>query len=102
MEFRNNVSDYATMNKKGNMAYWDAIDHLTEEYVRQLVKYSTTKANLYGYEYTEDDIEEMDDEELEDAKERGVMEVAKDITEFAVKLLEEHYSAEFPYVDENY
>lgn len=90
------------MNKKANMTYWDAIDALTEEYVRRLVEYSTTKDNLYGYEYTEEDIEEMDDEEREEAREQGIMEVAKDITEFAVKLLEDHYGANFPYVDENY
>ena len=90
------------MNKKANMAYWDAIDTLTEEYVRKLVEYNTTKDSLYGYEYTEEDIEEMDDEEREEAREQGVMEVAKDITEFAVKLLEDHYGANFPYVDENY
>ncbi len=90
------------MNKKANMAYWDEIDALTEEYVRKLVEYNTTKDNLYGYEYTEEDIEEMDDEEREAAREQGIMEVAKDITEFAVKLLEDHYGANFPYVDENY
>ncbi len=90
------------MNKKANMAYWDAIDALTEEYVRKLVEYNTTKDSLYGYEYTEEDIEEMDDEEREEAREQGVMEVAKDITGFAVKLLEDHYGANFPYVDENY
>lgn len=90
------------MNKKANMAYWDAIDALTEEYVRKLVEYNTTKDSLYGYEYTEEDIEEMDDEEREEAREQGIMEVAKDITEFAVKLLEDHYGANFPYVDENY
>lgn len=90
------------MNKKANMAYWDAIDALTEEYVRRLVEYNTTKDSLYGYEYTEEDIEAMDDEEREEAREQGIMEVAKDITEFAVKLLEDHYGANFPYVDENY
>lgn len=90
------------MNKKANMSYWDAIDELTEEYVRKLLEYNVTNDNLYGYEYTEEDIEEMDDEERKEAREQGIMEVAKDITEFAVQLLEEHYGASFPYVDENY
>lgn len=75
------------MNKKSNMAYWDEIDHLAEIYIKKLVKYSDTKVNLYGSCYT---------------KEEGIMEIGKEITEFAVKLLEEHYGANFPYVDENY
>lgn len=90
------------MNKKNNMAYWDAIDALTEGYVRKLVKYSDTKVNLYGSCYSEEDIKDMDAEERKEAREEGIMEIAKDITEFAVKLLEEHYGASFPYVDENY
>lgn len=102
MEFRNKVSDYAKIDKKGNMAYWDAIDHLTEEYVKNLIEYSASNVNLYAYEYTEEDIEEMDSEELEQAREHGIMEIAKDITEFAINLLQDHYEAEFPYVDENY
>ena len=83
-EFRNKTSDYATMSKKGNMAYWDAIDELTEEYVRNLIEYSTEKTSLY----------EDDDDEI--------MDLAKEVTEFATKLLAERISAEFPYVDENY
>lgn len=89
-------------NKKENMMYWDAIDSLTEGYVKKLVKLSTTKVNMYGSCYTEDDIQEMDAEERKEAREEGVMEIAKEITEFAVKLLEEQYGAKFPYVDENY
>ncbi len=89
-------------NKKENMMYWDAIDNLTEGYVKKLVKFSTTKVNVYGSCYTEDDIQEMDAEERKEAREEGIMEIAKEITEFAVKLLEEQYGAEFPYVDENY
>ena len=90
------------MNKKANMAYWDAIDNLAEGYVKKLIKYSETKVNLYGSCYTEDDIEDMDTDERKEAKEEGIMEVGKEITEFAVKLLEKHYGASFPYVDENY
>ena len=90
------------MNKKANVMYWDEIDHLAEIYVKKVVKYSDTKVNLYGSCYTEEDIKEMDAEERKEAREEGIMEIAKDITEFAVKLLEEHYGANFPYVDENY
>ncbi len=90
------------MNKKANMMYWDEIDHLAEIYVKKLAKYSDTKVNLYSSCYTEEDIKEMDAEERKEAREEGIMEIAKDITEFAVKLLEEHYGANFPYVDENY
>lgn len=90
------------MDKKANMMYWDEIDHLAEVYVKKLVKFSDTKVNLYGSCYTEEDIKEMDAEERKEAREDGIMEMAKDITEFAVKLLEKHYGASFPYVDENY
>lgn len=90
------------MNKKANMAYWDEIDHLAEIYVQKLAKYSDTKVNLYGSCYTEEDIKDMDADERKEAREEGIIEIAKDITEFAVKLLEDHYGANFPYVDENY
>lgn len=90
------------MNKKANMAYWDEIDHLAEVYVKKLVKYSDTKVNVYGSCYTFEDIKDMDAEERKEAREEGIMEIGKEITEFAVKLLEEHYGANFPYVDENY
>lgn len=72
------------MNKKANMAYWDEIDELSEEYVRNLIAFSTEKTSLY----------EDDDD--------AIMDLAKEVTEFATKLLEERISAEFPYVDENY
>ena len=90
------------VSKKGNMMYWDEIDGLTEDYVRKLIEYSITDPNVYGYEYTEEDIKEMNDEDRENARYQGVMEVAKEITEFAIRLLEVSYSAEFPVVDENY
>jgi hypothetical protein len=57
---------------------------------------------VYGSCYTFEDIKEMDTEERKEAKAEGIMEIGKEITEFAVKLLEEHYGANFPYVDENY
>lgn len=89
-------------NKKANMAYWDMVDSVTESYVKKLIKLSATKVNVYSSCYTDEDIKEMDAEERKDARAEGIMEIAKEITEFAVKLLEEQYGAEFPYVDENY
>ena len=71
--------------KKANMAYWDSIDGLAEEYVKQLIAHSMPSVVI-------------DDEEYDDA----VLELGKEITEFATKLLEERLGAEFPYVDENY
>ena len=72
--------------KKANMAYWDSIDDLTEEYVRALLKFTHSPIRV-------DENEDEDDVFLE---------VSKEVTELAVKLLEERFSAEFPYVDENY
>ena len=84
MNFYNKISDTAKINKKYNMAYWDAIDDLSENYIRNLIEFSVEKVSMYEDDY--DDI----------------MDLAKEITEFATKLLEEKISAEFPYIDENY
>lgn len=84
MNFYNKISDTAKINKKYNMAYWDAIDNLSENYIRNLIEFSVEKVSIYEDDY--DDI----------------MNLAKEITEFATKLLEEKISAEFPYIDENY
>lgn len=84
MDFYNKISDAAKINKKYNMAYWDAIDNLSEDYIRNLIEFSTEKVSIYEDDY--DDI----------------MDLAKEITEFATKLLEEKISAEFPYIDEDY
>ena len=84
MNFYNKISDTAKINKKHNMAYWDAIDDLSENYIRNLIEFSVEKVSMYEDDY--DDI----------------MDLAKEITEFATKLLEEKISAEFPYIDENY
>ena len=84
MNFYNKISDTAKINKKYNMAYWDAIDNLSENYIRNLIEFSVEKVSMYEDDY--DDI----------------MDLAKEITEFATKLLEEKISAEFPYIDENY
>ena len=90
------------MDKKANMAYWDAIDEITENYVRRLMKHSVVKINPYGSSYTEEDIEEMDADELAEVKDEAIMEIAKEITSFATQFLEKNYGAEFSYVDENY
>ena len=84
MNFYNKISDTAKINKKYNMAYWDAIDNLSENYIRNLIEFSVEKVSMYEDDY--DDI----------------IDLAKEITEFATKLLEEKISAEFPYIDENY
>ena len=84
MNFYNKISDTAKINKKYNMAYWDEIDNLSENYIRNLIEFSVEKVSIYEDDY--DDI----------------MDLAKEITEFATKLLEEKISAEFPYIDENY
>ena len=78
--------------KKANMMYWDGIDTLSERYVERLMAFSQ---NIPIYA---DEFEEKFDESQEDV----VLELGKEITEFATKLLEERLGAEFPYVDENY
>ena len=83
LPFRNKTTDYATMGKKGNMIYWDAIDELAENYVRQLIELSTQRVSICE----DDDI---------------IMDLGKRIAEFATNLLTEEISAEFPYIDENY
>lgn len=86
LPFRNNTKDYATMSKKGNMVYWDAIDHVSEEYVRQIIEFSIKELKIPAH-MTEDDV---------------LLEVGKRVTDCVVEYLEEAYEAEFPYVDENY
>ena len=84
MDFYNKISDTATRDKKSNVFYWDAIDNLSEDYIRNLIEFSVEKVSIYEDDY--DDI----------------MDLAKEITEFATKLLEEKISAECPYIDEDY
>ena len=69
------------MSKKGNMAYWDMIDDMTEEYVRKMLEMSTPSIEL-----------EYDD----------ILALGKEITEFVVAHLQKEVGANFPYVDENY
>lgn len=86
LPFHNKTTDYATMGKKGNAIYWDAIDAVSEEYVRKIIEFSIKELNIPAY-MTEDDV---------------VLEVGKEVTECVVKQLEQHFGAEFPFVDENY
>ena len=86
LPFRNKTRDYATMGKKGNMIYWDAIDGASEEYVRNIIEFSVKQIKIPEH-MTEDDM---------------LLEVGKEVTECVVKYLEQHFGAEFPYVDENY
>ncbi len=82
--------DENTMSKKGNMAYWDSIEQLAEDYVKQLIAYSTKPLNFGNEDDTDDD------------QETAIMEMGKEVTEFTYKLLESRYGAEFPYVEGNY
>ena len=75
------------MNKKANMAYWDAIDGVTEDYLRSLLEFSQSPLKLVDEDEDEDDI---------------FLRLGKEITEIAIKMLEDNFSADFPYVDENY
>lgn len=81
LPFRNKTTDYATMGKKGNVMYWDAIDDLCEQFTRDLVDFSVPKV-------------EMDDDDI--------LYLQNEIRDFAIKFVEEKSAAKFPYVDENY
>ena len=74
------------MDKKENVRYWDAIDGLTEHYLRDLLEFSHSPLRV------------NDDEDEDDV----FIRVGKAITELAIELLEVNFSADFPYVDENY
>ena len=75
------------MDKKANMRYWDAIDGVTEDYLRALLEFSQSPLKLVDEDEDEDDV---------------FLRLGKEITEIAIKMLEENFSADFPYVDENY
>lgn len=75
------------MDKKANMAYWDAIDSATENYLRALLEFSQSPLKLANEDEDEDDV---------------FLRLGKEITELAIKMLEDNFSAYFPYVDENY
>lgn len=67
-------------NKKHNVRYWDGLDNLTEDYVRELARNSIPEK-----QFSDDDY----------------MFFAKALLDSAVKLLE-GAGCKFPYVDENY
>ncbi len=90
MDTEKKTRDENTMSKKGNMAYWDSIEQLAEDYVRQLFAYSTKPVDFSNADDTDDD------------EETAIMEIGKEVTGFTYKLLESQYDAEFPYVDEDY
>lgn len=76
------------MSKKGNMAYWDFIDNLSEEYAKQLIKCSESPIKV-GNKLVSNDYD-------------AILEIGKEITEFTTRLLTSKYGASFPYIDENY
>lgn len=85
------------MTKKGNMAYWDEIDETVLDFLKKLSDYSYLRVQRY-YEEEEEGWEEYDEEDLELTDE--FMEAVSDVRDFAVKYLEKHFKAWFPYVDE--
>ena len=72
----------AAQKKKGNMAMWDSIDGTTEDFIKDLAKYSSKEINT---------------EELEEE----IIAIGKDVTELVIKSLEK-LGAEFVYADCNY
>lgn len=81
-------NDEKTMSKKGNMAYWDSIEQLAENYIRQLIPYSSKPIDFGNDE--------------DDDHATTIMEIGKEVTEFTYKLLESQYGVEFPYVEGNF
>ena len=75
------VAEYVTMSKKGNVMYWDAIDDLCEKFTRDLLAFSIPKSDI------EDD---------------DVLYWKNEIRDFAVRFLESHSDARFPFVDEDF
>jgi len=82
---KNTELEYIRSSEKASMAYWDSIDHTTEDYVRALLEYSIPKVKL-GNEDGDEDMQ--------------VMELAKEITEFAVEHLSENAGANYPFFEE--
>lgn len=81
LPFRNKTTDYATMGKKGNVIYWDAIDDLCEQFTRDLLDFSVPEVDV-----NDDD----------------VLYLQNEIRDFAVKFLEKESVAKFPFVDEDF
>lgn len=68
-----------SISKKGNMAYWDEIDNLAEEFVKDITNLNSVKLNS---------------DEL--------LEIGKEVTEFATSLLQKELGATYPYVEGDY
>lgn len=81
LPFRNKTTDYATMGKKGNVIYWDAIDDICEKFTQDLFDFSVPAVN-------------WEDEDI--------LHFQNKIRDFAIKLLEEESAARFPYINEEY
>ena len=81
LPFRNKTTDYATMGKKGNVIYWDAIDDLCERFTRELLDFSVPETDV-------------DDDDILYWK--------NEIRDFAVEFLEKESEARFPFVDEDF
>lgn len=81
LPFRNKTTDYATMGKKGNVIYWDAIDDLCGQFTRDLLDFSVPEVDV-------------DDDD--------VLYLQNEIRDFAVKFLEKESEAKFPFVDEDF
>lgn len=73
------------MDKKGNMAYWDAIDDVMVDAVKGVAALSTSDKRM-------DDDNEIDDD---------ILGIAKEALDIVIERLTE-VGYEFPYVDENY
>ena len=74
----------AKVNKKSNMAYWDEIDEVSEEFVRNFLSCSVS-----GNTLNEDEI----------------LDIGKEITEVMLDKLRDYgidTDKAYPYVDENY
>ena len=84
------------MNNVSNSAYWEAIDYLAGTYIKKLMKCSDAKINVCDTCYTEEILENMNDKERKAVIDKEIAKLGREITEFAVNLLEERYGANFP------
>lgn len=66
-------------DKKQNVAYWDQIDHISETYIKELLKHSDPA------------IESLDHHDL--------IEMGKLVTEFTIDMLEKRCKVDFPVID---
>ena len=71
----------APMSKKGNMAYWDAIDGIAIDCVSAIAEESTKTVKVDRFDLTD---------------------ISKEVVELVTNRLTEDFGCEFPYVDESY